>query len=346
MQVHAIGRGRTKYSYTPGLIPWLRSNARRFDAVVVHGVWHYHTVGTWLALRSSGVPYFVILHGMLHPWFKKAHPLKHLKKAIFWHTLVHPALQNASAVLFLCEEESRLAPRTFRMKLRGSAIAPLGIETAPRTGSIESFFLKYPRLKGKRLLLFLGRICRLKSCDLLLKAFSEACASEPDVHLVMSGPDFEGWQGELTQLAKQLGMDHRVTWTGPLYGDEKIEAMRAAELFVLPSHCETFPVAVLEALRCATPVLISDQVGIYREVRDGRAGLICQDNHSSLVEGLRTWLQLDESSRVAFRTAARQCFVQNFEIAAATARQLEVIRHFSTLASSDLPVGRETSIAK
>jgi glycosyltransferase involved in cell wall biosynthesis len=345
--VNTVSGAFTKYRFSLSFVPWLRSNARRFDAVIVHGVWHYHTVGTWLSLRRTGVPYFVILHGMLHPWFRKTYPLKHLKKALFWYTLVHRALQNAAAVIFLCDEERRLAPGTFRMRLQGSAVAPLGIrEPDPRMdSSCGTLVLRFPELRNRRILLFLGRICRMKACDSLLRAFSEICPADPDLHLAMSGPDFEGWQPELMRLAEKLGIQHRVTWTGPLYGNLKWEALQAAELFVLPSHCETFPVAVLEALGSGTPVLISDQVGIYREVRDAAAGLICQDDGGSLVEAMQTWVRLDAKCRAAYRSAAHQCFREHFELHAATARQINVIRQFSGLVAADIPSDREQSVA-
>src|SRR4051794_29671257 len=67
--VHSAGRTFSSYRYAPGLVQWLREHACRFDAVVVHGIWHYHLPAVWRALRSRPIPYFVILHGMLNPWF-------------------------------------------------------------------------------------------------------------------------------------------------------------------------------------------------------------------------------------------------------------------------------------
>src|SRR5205814_968735 len=122
--------------------------------------------GAWQALRGSGVPYFVIPHGMLHPWFKRTHPFKHLKKAVFWHAMVHSALQEAAAVFFLCEEERRIAPQTFAMRLSRNAIVQLGVQVPPvpaEASSCEQLAAQFPTLRGKRILLFLGRICRMKA---------------------------------------------------------------------------------------------------------------------------------------------------------------------------------------
>jgi glycosyltransferase involved in cell wall biosynthesis len=335
VRITTVGASYTRYRYSPGLVPWLRANSRRFDAVVVHGVWHYQVVAAWQGLRDSGVPYFVIPHGMLHTWFKQTHPLKHVKKAAFWHTVVHKALQGAAAVLFLCDEERRLSPLTFPMRLKADAIVPIGVQ-APVFGDSspgELLFTRFPILRGKRLLLFLGRICRMKACDDLLHAFAGMCDLQPNLNLVMCGPDFEGWQNQLVALAERLGIAERVTWTGPLYSETKWDALHAAELFILPSHCETFPVSVLEALACSTPVLISDKVGIHREIRESGAGLVCGDNPESIGAALRSWLTVTSEQRTAYRSAAYKCFEDRYEFRAAVHRQLTVIRDFAGLAA-------------
>ncbi len=325
---HVVGKGMTRYAYSPRLTTWLENNARRFDAAVIHGVWHYHLVGAWRALRGAGVPYFVILHGMLDPWFRDQYPLKHIKKTLFWHPLVHPSLKDAEAVLFLCEEERRRAHMTFPMKLRGEPVAPLGIEAPPPDSSTAALRARFPELRGKRVIAFFGRICYMKGCDILLRAFARTLRSDPTFHLIMCGPDVEQWLSDLKKLALQLGIGAQVTFPGPVYGDEKWGVLKSAELFVLPSHCETFPVAVLEALACGTPVIISNRVGIYREVAEGGAGMICEDTEESLIDALHRWLRLDGNEREALNKAAVETFRRRFEIGVAFAHQVEVIRKF------------------
>ena len=74
-------------------------------------------------------------------------------------------------------------------------------------------------------------------------------------------------------MIDRLGIQSSVTWTGMLRSDMKWAAFRAAEAFVLPSHQENFGVAVVEALACGVPVLISTSVNIWREVVEDSAGL-------------------------------------------------------------------------
>ena len=104
---------RLGYAFSPRFIPWLRENRSRYDAVIVNGIWQFHSFATWRALRNSSTPYVLFTHGMLDPWFKKQYPLKHLKKWMYWPWAEYRVLRDAQAVLFTCEEERVLARQSF-----------------------------------------------------------------------------------------------------------------------------------------------------------------------------------------------------------------------------------------
>jgi glycosyltransferase involved in cell wall biosynthesis len=113
LPAYALGPAVGAYRYSRRLVPWLRSNAQRYDAVVVNGLWQYQSFGTWRALRRIGKPYYVFTHGMLDPWFKRTYPLKHLKKWLYWPWAEYRVLRDAAGVLFTSEEERRLACQSF-----------------------------------------------------------------------------------------------------------------------------------------------------------------------------------------------------------------------------------------
>lgn len=329
--VHCVPGARTAYAYTPHLVPWLRAHAQQYDAVVVHGIYKYHAVGVAAGLRGTGVPYFVIPHGMMNPWLKQAYPLKHLKKAIFWHTVIHRSLQQAAAVLFLCEEERALAEQTFRIRKCQEELVPLGI-AAPEVGSdadVEAFLEKFPSLRGTRNILFLGRICLMKGCDLLLEAFARTADMDTAARLVMAGPDEDSWQAELMQKAARLGVDDRVVWTGPLYGNLKLGALRTADLFALPSHCETFPVAILEALAASVPVLTTDKVNIWKPIAEAGAGVFGADTLEDTTQSLAKWLQSSAQERTAVKMRARECFEKSFDIKHALRKHITVYQKYA-----------------
>ena len=180
-------------------------------------------------------------------------------------------------------------------------------------------------MRNKRLLLFLGRIHQKKGCDLLIEAFARVAARDPALHLVIAGPDQEGWIKNLMALAKARGVKDRITWTGMLTGDMKWGAFHAAEVFILPSHSENFGIVVSEALACGVPVLISDKVNIWREIVQDGAGFAEPDTLDGTVTLLKRWLGLSADELHQMRNRARACYKDRFEIQQAAKKLVSVI---------------------
>jgi len=325
--VHALGPARGTYGYAPALAPWLRDHASRYDVVVVHGLWQYPSFACWRALRNSSTPYVVFTHGMLDPWFKRAYPLKHLKKWMYWPWAEYRVLRDAAAVLFTCEKERILARESFWLYRCNEVVVNYGAAapSAEKGAQESSFFALHPKLKGKRIALFLGRIHAKKGCDLLIEAFSEVLARDPDWRLVIAGPDQVGWQATLTELAREKSVEHLITWPGMISGDVKYGAIKAAEVFVLPSHQENFGIAVAEALGCAAPVLISEKVNIWHEVQEDGAGIVASDDLAGTRSLLLSWIKMSEAERSAMREKARSCFERRFHIEKAAESLVRVL---------------------
>ena len=320
----ALGSGFTHWQYHPRLVPWLRDHCRRFDAVVVDGLWQYHGTATRRALRGTGVPYFVFPHGMLDPWFKRAYPLKHLKKWLFWPWSDYLVLRDAKAVLFTCEEERRLADQSFWLYQARGRVAPLGTAEPPPNGSglAEGFHNKFPALRGKPFLLFLGRLHPKKGCDLLLNAFASVAREQPEHQLVMAGPADPTYRARLQAHAEKLRVAERVHWLGMLNGDTKWGALYSCEAFVLMSHQENFGLAVVEALACGKPVLISDKVNIWREIAADAAGLVESDTAAGAIAAVQRWVRTAPASRKLAATNARKTFEARFTVIASAQAML------------------------
>lgn len=326
LKVHALGPAWTKYGYTARLVPWLRQHAADFDGVIVHGLWMYHGIGTWRALRGLQVPYYAFTHGMLDPWFKKAYPLKHLKKWLFWPWSDYRVLRDARAVLFTCEEERRLARQSFWLYRAREVVVSFGT-AAPPTDSerLRAVFLDaYPALRGRRLLLFLSRIHEKKGCDLLIEAFARIAREHADVQLVVAGPDASGLAPVLQARAQALGVADRISWPGMLRGDLKWGAFHAAQAYLLPSHQENFGIAVAEALGCSVPVLISDKVNIWREIETAGAGLVETDTVDGCERLLRRWFACTVAEQAEMRARALRLFNARFTVEAMARSIIEV----------------------
>ncbi len=203
LPVHALGPGRGSYGYLPRFSDWIKARHSEYDAVIVHGLWQYNSFGVWRSVAGTSTPYFVFPHGMLDPWFKRAYPLKHLKKLLYWPWGEYRVLRDAAAVLFTSEEERQLARESFALYrckevvVNYGTAAPVNLEVAR-----ETFFAAFPKLRGERFFLFLGRLHEKKGCDLLIEAFGQVRNSSERVHLVMAGPSAQpDYLRHLQQLA-------------------------------------------------------------------------------------------------------------------------------------------------
>lgn len=316
--VHALGPGKGTYGCTPHLIPWLREHATDYDGVVMHGLWQYTSWGAWRGLCAAKrrPPHVVFAHGMLDGWFRQNEKLRHLKKMIYW-PLEHQVIRGAAAVCFTAEEEFKNSVGTFQPYDGHSVLVGAGIEPPPvqkKGNDAASFLERFPVLKGKRLILFLGRLHLKKGCDLLARAFATlAKSSSPDLVLVYAGPDPGGMEETLRGWVPE-SLQSRVVFTGMLEGDEKWAALRAADCLIIPSHQENFCLAAAEALACGVPVLASDRVNIWREIVESGAGFVQPDTEEGTLALLQQWESTLPTERKAMRVRAKDCFAKHFSI--------------------------------
>jgi glycosyltransferase involved in cell wall biosynthesis len=325
--VYLLGPSYLGYGFAPRLEPWLREHGAKYDIIIIHGMWSYHGYCVAKVARQLGLRYVVFLHGMLDPWFARQYPRKHLKKWLYWPWAEYRTLRDAQLVLFTTAEEMVLARQSFwlykaRERLVGYGIkAPDVVPAQARTAFLEIF----PELEGKRNLLYLSRIHPKKGCDLLIPAFAKAAAADPALHLIMAGPGDAAWIVELKNLARQLNVENRITFTGMLKGSVKWGAYDVADAFVLPSHQENFGIVVAEALAWGVPVLTTYQVNIWREIKEAGAGIIHPDTQVGADQLLSDWVALSPEDKNAMRVNAKACFAKNFEIETVTHNLLQAL---------------------
>ena len=114
--------------------------------------------------------------------------------------------------------------------------------------------------KNEKVVLFLGRITMQKGPEYFLRAAKKVLEVMDDVKFVMAGC------GDLmhraVEMAAELGIGHKVLFTGFLQGEDVQRIYKMADLFVMPSVSEPFGIVPLEALDNDVPVIISKQSGV------------------------------------------------------------------------------------
>jgi mannosylfructose-phosphate synthase len=130
-----------------------------------------------------------------------------------------------------------------------------------------------------KVILSLGRIARNKGYDLLLQAFAQIAAREPEarLHLAIGGQQLQPAELALLEdwrrLAAELGVGERVSFSGFVPDSEMADLYRAADVFVLSSRYEPFGMTAVEAMACGTPVVVTTHGGLCRILRFGIDGL-------------------------------------------------------------------------
>jgi glycosyltransferase involved in cell wall biosynthesis len=249
----------------------LGGKIKAVDLVHVHNLYLFHDLVAGYHCRRHGVPYLIQPHGSLDPFIHRRH--RGRKKLLEWG-FQNRTIRQASAILFTAADELELAqPFTFQTP---GLVVPLGIDLTEFAAMPEPgcFRAMHPEIGGRAIILFLGRVNFKKGLDILARAFGTVARRREDVHLVVAGPDHEGWGDKIRSLLQEEGVLGRTTFTGMLLGTEKMAAWRDAAMFALPSYSENFGLAVGEAMAAGLPVIISDKVNIWREVEAAGAGKV------------------------------------------------------------------------
>ena len=198
--------------------------------------------------------------------------------------LPHNAADYESIVRHAAEFAVQNEARQFRAfgLTAPTVIVPNGIDPS-------KFGRPAPRLAERldlepeaRTLLFLSRLHPKKGVDVLLRAFALVSGALPDVTLVVAGHDGgSGYATVLRRLAETLGIAGRCRFVGEVRGEAKLDLLSGADAFVLVSHSEGLPVAVIEAMASGLPVIITPGCNLP-EVAKYNAGLIVEPRPESV----------------------------------------------------------------
>jgi len=241
-----------------------------FDIIHVHEYSTYQNIIVRQLAKKYGVPYVLQAHGSLPVIGREG------RRWVFDSFFGYRLLKDAARVIALNRMEfdqySLAGVPTEKI-----ALVPNGIDLAqfadlPNRGC---FRRKFGIDENKRILLFLGRLNKIKGLDTLAIAFKQVVEELKDVILVIAGPD-DGYLNSLKNLVSSLKIGDNVLLVGPLYGDDKLSAYIDADVFVLPSEYETFPVTILEAYACSKPVIASDVGSLNDLVLEEVTGLLVE----------------------------------------------------------------------
>lgn len=290
--VQCVRKGLPAFYYTPELRGVAKETVSAADWVHGHGLY----VGTNAIVGSEairqGKPLCYHAHGFFDPWIlNRARWKKRLVRLLFedrnfrslrlWRALTRKEAGQIRALGM--KQPVEVLPNGIRLEEIDQAIT--AEDSAP--------FNK--RLRPKRIL-FLGRLHPKKGLDILIHAWAGLAARFPDWELAIVGPDEGGYLAEVREMLAKSGTADSVQFFGSVRGAGKVAAFRSADLFVLPSYSEGFPVAVVEAAAHRLPCVITDECN-FPELAEADGAWECSPTAESFAAALELALMADDAER-------------------------------------------------
>ena len=312
---HVYGPAQGKFSKFAGLNEIMRKHIAAADVIHIHAMWEEIQHVTAVESRKAQKPYvWRACNAVSRPimqknyWFKRAVLTWRLKRDLNLAAAMHYTTQAE------CDESQWLGLRT------PALVEPNGVDLSAPAGSAERFLERYPQLRGRRILLFVGRLNPEKGFEILIPAFANAKCDNATLVIIGSDPD-RPYKAAIQQMIGVNGLsDLQVLFTGHLDGAEKQDAYAAARCFVLPSRSENFGNVVVEALGAGLFVIVTRGVGLAEEVARAGVGIVVPYEINALRLAIADALNPDTIYSESEAVRARRFVAERFDWSAIARR--------------------------
>ena len=240
--------------HSPTMLRSAISEGGEFDVVHQHGIWTGLSRVTRLIREQYGTPVVIAPHGSLEPVALQKSKLKK-KLALFGYE--RDNLEGAACLHATAPAEVEDF-RHFGLS-NPIGLVPNGVseEWLTSKGEGARFRQRHGIRQDARLLLFMSRIAPKKGLKILLSAWKRVIERFPEWVLVVIGGDEDGHKAEMVSLVAKLDLGSRVLFIDPVQGQDKRDAFASADVFILPSISEGFPMVVLDALGASVPSIVT-----------------------------------------------------------------------------------------
>jgi glycosyltransferase involved in cell wall biosynthesis len=298
------------------IIRYLYCEGKRFDIIHINEARAFTTLVAALYAQYAKIPYIIQAHGSFI-YGLRSHRLKRIYDRVIGRRIYSKVARViASSPVEISECESVGIPR-HKITLIGNGIDLTTWQVRKEDG--VSFRKRFGIPLDAYMVLFLSRLDKKKGPDLVVEALAQL--KVPKVYCVFAGPD-DGYREYVQQLAINYGLSDRVIFTGLLRDGEVRAAYAAADVFVLPSRFDTFPMAIVESLASGLPVVITETCQVAELIRE-KAGLVTPVEPTAVANALERLL-CDPDLRKTYAIGARTLAEREFSVQKTVDRLEEV----------------------
>jgi glycosyltransferase involved in cell wall biosynthesis len=295
--------------HSPGMEETVKRRVKEFDLVHITGIWQPTSYAACQAAKTFNIPYILSLRGALSPysWSQKT-----LKKTLYYLWRERWNVNNATGIHYTAQQEFE---ECHWLNFSGKPIIiPNGLDTdfwqSDPLGA-KAWREKQEFKKDEFLLLNVGRLHHKKGLDLLPSVLNKI--RDLEWKMIFVGGDDDGTKNQLIRQFESLKLSDRVHFLPKCEPQKLCAIYSACNLFVLPSRHENFGNVVVEALACGCPVMISDRVGLHREISRDNMGWVLKRNVGDWVTAIRN-LITDSTSLDRIVSKSSQYVELNYSI--------------------------------
>jgi glycosyltransferase involved in cell wall biosynthesis len=280
------------FLFSPDLKKWMQSNILSYDIVHLHNFRSYQNNIVCKYALKRNIPYIVQPHGSLLRIVEKQ-GLKKLYDMVWGNDI----LKHAQKIIAVSHNEVQQFQQAGipddKISLIPNGINLISVTGLPPPGQFREQY----KIRERHLILYVGRIHKIKGIDFLIQAFHTFIKSwnGDDTALVIVGPD-DGSRQVLENLVEQLKISDRVIFID--YISSLGTAYQDADVLVYPSVYEIFGLVPFEALLYGTPVIVTEDCGCGEIIREAGCGyLVRYGDVTGLSEMIRYVLEHPEENK-------------------------------------------------
>ena len=258
------------------------------DIVHMHLPWDPVNIAVARWAKRAGVPYCISLRGTLDDWSMSQ---KAIKKRLYMTLFARRLLEEAAFVHCTAQEECRQSEPWYPNGK--SVVIPnlVDLDEFEVPPTAEMAKARFGISQDDRTVLFLSRIHEKKGLHFLIDSMAYVTERIPNVRLIVAGTGEPDYVASLRRRAAATGI--RADFVGHVAGEMKLSLLRASDCFALPSSQENFGFALFESALVGTPIVVSDLVDTWRELRDGVGAVIVRQSPDKIAEGIENVLLSD-----------------------------------------------------